>query len=78
MGRYQHNSGNIQQFTDVCLDCGRNINISDEEYEKSLIQEINSLRSKVREKRLYDLEEEKKKLQDILYKKDEFDYDDRF
>ena len=30
MSRCPHNR--VQQFTDVCLDCGRNVNETDEEY----------------------------------------------
>lgn len=64
MARCSHN--NVQQFTEMCLDCGHNIYESDEEYKKSLERDISNLRSKLREKRIEQLEDEKEKLQKEL------------
>lgn len=63
MARCLHKSGNIQQFTEICLDCGHNIYESDAQYEEALKQEIYYLQGKVREKRIEQLELEKDKLQ---------------
>lgn len=38
--RCDHSRGNIQQFTEVCLDCGHNIYETDEEYIAGLEEEI--------------------------------------
>ena len=50
MSRCTHSSGNIQQFTEVCLDCGRNIYETDAEYEASLQRDIRRLQEKMRSK----------------------------
>ena len=63
MARCKHNGGNIQQFTEVCLDCGHNIYESDAEYEASLRKDISNLEAKAREKRISDLEERKRELE---------------
>lgn len=77
MARCKHNSGNIQQFTEVCLDCGRNIYETDEEYEAHLREEIGQLRGELRKSSIDELEE----LRDVLkarLNKNKSDYDDRF
>jgi RIO-like serine/threonine protein kinase len=66
MARCKHNSGNIQQFTEICLDCGHNIYESDEEYEESLVRDIENLRSQLRKKNIEKLELQKEKLQKQL------------
>lgn len=66
MARCLHKNGNIQQFTEICLDCGHNIYESDTQYEEALKQEIYYLQGKVREKRIEQLELEKDKLQKEL------------
>lgn len=62
MARCTHSSGNIQQLTEICLDCGHNIYESDAEYEATLRKEVAALRSQVRKTRIDDLEEEKERL----------------
>jgi formyltetrahydrofolate hydrolase len=69
MARCKHDRGNIQQFTEVCLDCGHNIYESDEEYEKSLRQEIYSLRKELKQEQLADLEKTRDELRDELKKR---------
>lgn len=71
MPRCKHDKGNIQQFTEICLDCGHNIYETDEEYEKSLRQEIEGLRSRVRQDRISKLEDEKDTLLKELGEKDD-------
>lgn len=66
MARCTHSSGNIQQFTEVCLDCGHNIYESDAEYKKSLQQDIQYLKSKVNKKNIEKLELEKEQLEKEL------------
>lgn len=63
MARCTHSSGNIQQFTEVCLDCGHNIYESDADYEKSLQEDIRHLRGQLRQKNIEKLELEKERLQ---------------
>lgn len=50
MGRCQHER--IQQFTECCLDCGRNIYESDDEYEADLDKRLQSKRIAAKERRL--------------------------
>jgi formyltetrahydrofolate hydrolase len=69
MARCKHDKGNIQQFTEVCLDCGHNIYESDEEYEKSLRQEIYALRKELKQEQLADLEKTRDELRDQLNKR---------
>lgn len=69
MARCKHERGNIQQFTEICLDCGRNIYESDTEYEKHLHEEINRLRSELQQDRISDLEKIKDELLVALNKK---------
>lgn len=71
MSRCKHDRGNIQQFTEICLDCGHNIYETDEEYEKSLIQEIEALRKIKGQDRLSKLEEERDRLLRELRKTDD-------
>jgi len=78
MARCKHNSGNIQQFTEVCLDCGHNIYETDEEYEKSLQRDIQHLQSELREKNIETLELKKEQLEKQLKELKGEDYDDRF
>ena len=47
MARCTHSNGNIQQFTEVCLDCGRNVYETDEEYERYLKEEVENLRRRL-------------------------------
>lgn len=67
MARCKHDSGNIQQFTEMCLDCGRNIYETDEEYEKHLREEINRLRAKQGTDRISKLEDERDRLRKEIY-----------
>lgn len=60
--RCQHVRGNIQQFTEICLDCGHNIYETEEEYEKSLRQDIAYLRKQLQQEKISELE----KLKDVL------------
>jgi len=62
MARCTHSSRNIQQFTEICLDCGRNIYETEAEYAASLKREIADLKNKVQAKRTAALEDEKAKL----------------
>lgn len=62
MARCKHDKGNIQQFTEVCLDCGHNIYETDEEYEASLRRELEGLRGELRKDRISKLEDEKERL----------------
>jgi predicted transcriptional regulator len=39
MARCDHKRGNIQQYTEICLDCGHNVYETDEEYYRSLLEE---------------------------------------
>lgn len=71
MPRCKHDKGNIQQFTEICLDCGHNIYETDEEYEASLQQEIEGLRARVRKDRISKLEDEKDALLRELGEKDD-------
>lgn len=71
MPRCKHERGNIQQFTEICLDCGHNIYETDEEYEKSLRQEIEGLKAQVRKDRISKLEDEKDALLKELGKDEE-------
>jgi len=73
--RCDHKRGNIQQFTEVCLDCGHNIYETDDEYEKSLRQDIAYLRKELQQEKISDLEELKDKLQAELDKKRNKDED---
>lgn len=66
MARCKHDRGNIQQFTEVCLDCGHNIYESDEDYEKSLQEDIARLQGELRKKRIEQLELKKEYLQKEL------------
>jgi hypothetical protein len=63
MARCTHSSGNIQQYTEICLDCGHNIYESDEEYEQGLQREIRGLQDELRKQRLVRLEQAKEDLQ---------------
>jgi hypothetical protein len=71
MARCTHSSGNIQQFTEICLDCGHNIYESDAEYEKSLHEDIRRLEDQLRSKRIESLEAKKERLQKELKGDDE-------
>lgn len=66
MARCTHERGNIQQYTEICLDCGHNIYETDAEYAASLRSEIDSLRARKREHTISKLEEEKEALQKEL------------
>ena len=63
MARCKHDSGNIQQFTEICLDCGHNIYETDEEYERELQREIYNLQAELRKTRIDRLEQVKEDLQ---------------
>ena len=52
MARCDHSRGNIQQFTEVCLDCGHNIYETDAEYEASLERDIRRLEDELRKSRI--------------------------
>lgn len=68
MARCKHDSGNVQQFTEICLDCGHSIYETDEEYAKSVRQEIASLRAEKRSKIISELEDERDALRRELNK----------
>jgi hypothetical protein len=74
MARCKHDSGNIQQFTEICLDCGHNIYETDEEYEVSLKKEIISLRKELGKERISKLEDERERLRKELSKDDDDNY----
>lgn len=57
MARCPHN--NVQQWTEVCLDCGRNIYETDEEY-------LQYLKARVRQKQRKDLSSEIERLEETL------------
>ena len=71
MSRCKHNKGNIQQFTEICLDCGHNIYESEEEYQRSLISEIENLRKEEQQDHTSKLEDERDRLLQKLRKKDD-------
>jgi hypothetical protein len=50
MARCKHDKGNIQQFTEICLDCGHNIYETEAEYEASLHKDISYLKRTLTEK----------------------------
>lgn len=68
MPRCKHDKGNIQQFTEICLDCGHNIYESDEEYEASLRRDIQRLRAELRTHTIDKLQDEKDALERELGK----------
>lgn len=57
---------NVQQFTEVCLNCGRNIYESDEEYAASLRRDIEQKRRELREFEVERLKEERDRLDELL------------
>ncbi len=69
MARCKHDKGNIQQFTEVCLDCGHNIYETDDEYEASLKQEIYALRKELQQDKIADLEKTRDELRSKLNKR---------
>lgn len=69
MTRCKHDKGNIQQFTEVCLDCGHNIYETDDEYEASLKQEIYALRKELQQDKIADLEKTRDELRSELNKR---------
>lgn len=71
MARCTHSSGNIQQFTEVCLDCGRNIYESDEEYAKYLESELRRFKADSLSKKIDAMEKEKARLEKELGTKDD-------
>lgn len=73
--RCDHKGGNIQQFTEVCLDCGHSIYETEDEYEKSLKRDISYLRKELQQEKISELEELKDKLQAELDKKRNKDED---
>jgi hypothetical protein len=52
----------IQQFTEVCLDCGANVYETDEERVKRLREEVSSLKREVLKKQADSLEAERNRL----------------
>ncbi len=74
MARCKHDSGNIQQFTEICLDCGHNIYETEAEYQASLRREVADLRAKVQAKRTSELEDEKAELLRELGEDDDTNY----
>lgn len=75
MARCTHSRGNIQQFTEVCLDCGHNIYESDAEYEASLNRDIQRLQSELAKHRVQTKENLKEQLERQLRElKGEDDY----
>lgn len=69
MPRCKHDKGNIQQFTEICLDCGHNIYESDDDYEKSLRDEIRYLRKELQQEKIADLEQTRDNLKAELEKR---------
>jgi formyltetrahydrofolate hydrolase len=63
MARCNHSRGNIQQFTEVCLDCGHNIYESDAEYEASLNRDIQRLQGELVKHRVQTKESLKEQLE---------------
>jgi formyltetrahydrofolate hydrolase len=63
MARCDHSRGNIQQFTEVCLDCGHNIYETDTEYEASLEKDVRFLQSELTKQRIKGKEALKEKLE---------------
>jgi hypothetical protein len=66
----------VQQFTEMCLDCGRNIYETDAEYEHYLASEIQRLEGTKREKRIRRMEDRISELKEDL--RDDDEIDDRF
>lgn len=56
MARCPHK--NVQEFTECCLDCGRNIYETDEEYFAYLLQKKRSQQQTDRSNRIEELEKE--------------------
>lgn len=63
MARCNHSRGNIQQFTEVCLDCGHNIYESDAEYEASLERDLRRLQGELAQHRIQRKEDLKEQLE---------------
>lgn len=63
MARCNHSRGNIQQFTEVCLDCGHNIYESDAEYEASLNRDIQRLQAELAKHRVDRKQSQKEELE---------------
>jgi len=70
MSRCKH-TGNVQQFTEICMDCGHNIYETDAEYEASLRKDIGHLQDQARERRIDDLEKIKTDLEKELHGEDD-------
>jgi primosomal protein N' len=70
MARCKH-TGSVQQFTEICMDCGHNIYETDAEYEESLRREISRLKDDARTQRIDDLEKIKEDLERELHKNDD-------
>lgn len=66
MARCNHERGNIQQFTEMCLDCGHNIYESDTEYEASLEQDIQRLQNEINKRESSSRIESKEKTKEAL------------
>jgi DNA-directed RNA polymerase subunit M/transcription elongation factor TFIIS len=49
MARCTHSRGNIQQFTEICLDCGRNVYETDEQYLQILREQVEQKRRQNRQ-----------------------------
>lgn len=75
MARCNHSRGNIQQFTEICLDCGHNIYESDAEYEASLARDVRRLQDELAKHRVQRKEDLKEQLERQLRElKGEDDY----
>lgn len=70
MTRCKH-TGAIQQFTEICMECGHNIYETDAEYEASLRRDIHALQDKARERRIDELEKIKSDLEKDLHGDDD-------
>lgn len=72
--RCDHSGGNIQQFTEMCLDCFHNIYETDEEYINSLETDIRLLKAdlqrKSNAKKIEALEQEYDELQVLIKEAD--------
>ena len=78
MARCDHSRGNIQQFTEYCLDCGHNIYETDAEYEKSLSKDISRMQEELTQLAIKRKEAEKEKLERELRALKGEDHDDRW
>ena len=65
---------NVQQFTEICLDCGVNIYETDSERKQRLRREISQLRGEVDRREADELEAERDRLREKLNPPDDTNY----